>query len=102
MYKEKLTFDLMPSAISEILTKVENIEAFINSQPQQTTTTTDPEPYIYGIKGLSIFLQVSTVTAQKIKNSGKIPFSQAERTIIFKKDEVLNALSNTKLKTVKK
>lgn len=100
MYKENLSFENLPFAVSEILTKVENIEAFINSQPQQTTTT-DSEPYIYGIKGLSVFLQVSTVTAQKIKNSGKIPFSQAERTIIFKKDEVLNALSNTKLKKVK-
>jgi hypothetical protein len=62
------------------------------SQPQQQATTIDPEPYIYGINGLAIFLQVSTVTAQKIKNSGKIPFSQAERTIIFNKADVLEAL----------
>ncbi len=91
MYKENLTFDQLPSAISEILTKVESIEAFINSQPQQPTTT-DPEPLIYGINGLAKYLHCSTVTAQKIKNSGKLSFSQAERTIIFNKAEVLEAL----------
>lgn len=98
MLNEKLSFENLPLVVSQILTKVESIEVFINSQPQQPTTTPDPEPYIYGINGLAKFLQVSTVTAQKIKNSGKIPFSQAERTIIFKKDEVLKALSN-KVKT---
>ncbi len=92
MYKENLTYDSLPRAVSEILTKVENIELFINSQPQQAIQPIDPEPYIYGINGLAKFLHVSTVTAQKIKNSNKIPFSQAERTIIFKKDEVLEAL----------
>ncbi len=92
-----LSFENLPFAVSEILNKVERIELFINSQPQQPTTT-DPEPYIYGINGLAKCLQVSTVTAQKIKNSNKIPFSQAERTIIFNKSDVLNALSNSKTK----
>lgn len=52
----------------------------------------DPEPLIYGIKGLAKFLHVSPPTAQAIKNSGKIPFSQVERTIIFSKADVLEAL----------
>jgi len=92
MYKENLTFDQLPNAVSEILLKMENIEAFINSKPQQSNQPTDHEPLIYGIKGLADFLHCSTVTAQKIKNSGKLSFSQAERTIIFNKAEVLEAL----------
>lgn len=92
MFKENLSFENLPFAVSQILNKVENIELFINSIPQQPTIVPDPEPYAYGVNGLAEFLNVSTVTAQKIKNSGKIPFSQAGRTIIFIKSEVLNAL----------
>ncbi|MFZ4741406.1 MAG: DUF3853 family protein [Bacteroidales bacterium] len=91
MYKENVTFENLPFAVSEILTKVEKIEAFINT-PQQPTQALDPEPRIYGINGLAAFLKVSIPTAQKIKNSGKIPFSQVERTIIFNKVDVLKAL----------
>ena len=83
-----------------IETRLSNIETLLLDIKQQPVknqpTDTDPEPYIYGIIGLSKFLKCSTVTAQKIKNSGKVPFSQNERTIIFEKEKVLNALSNTK------
>ncbi len=65
----------------------------INDRPHyEQPKELDPEPHIYGIKGLAKFLSVSFPTAQKIKNSGKIPFSQVERTIIFSKAEVLEAL----------
>jgi len=95
MSTEKLSFNNLPEAISEILAKVQNIETLIGATPTETAPA-DPEPFIYGIKGLAEFLKVSTPTAQKIKNSGKIPYSQAERTIIFRKIEVLEALSSVK------
>jgi len=95
MSTEKLSFENLPEAISELLAKVQKIENLIGATPTETSPA-DPEPFIYGIKGLAKFLQVSTPTAQKIKNSGRIPFSQAERTIIFRKADVLEALSNTK------
>jgi len=97
MSTEKLSFENLPEAISELLAKVQNIENLIGATPTEKAPA-DPEPFIYGINGLAKFLQVSTPTAQKIKNSGKIPFSQAERTIIFRKTDVLEALSNTKKK----
>jgi len=79
------------------LSNIENLLLDIKHTPTETeTTSTDPEPFIYGITGLAKFLKVSLPTAQKIKNSGRIPFSQAERTIIFRKVEVLEALSNKK------
>jgi len=95
-----ITFDSIPGAISEILKRVQKIENLIEFSQSTTPTTEqpDPEPYIYGITGLAQFLKVSAPTAQKIKNSGKIAYSQAERTIIFKKVDVLAALSNTKKK----
>ncbi|MCK9613009.1 MAG: DUF3853 family protein [Bacteroidales bacterium] len=95
MQTEKLSFENLPEAVSELLAKMQKIESFMEATPAEATPA-DPEPFIYGIKGLAIFLKVSTPTAQKIKNSGRIPFSQAERTIIFRKADVLEALSNKK------
>jgi hypothetical protein len=97
MQTENLSFEKMPFAISEILARVQKIETLIEATPTETVSA-DPEPFIYGIIGLAKFLKVSLPTAQKIKNSGRIPFSQAERTIIFRKVEVLSALSNKKNK----
>lgn len=97
MSTEKLSFENLPEAVSELLAKMQKIETLIGTTPPEPAPA-DPEPYVYGIKGLAEFLQVSTPTAQKIKNSGKIPYSQAERTIIFRKADVLEALSNKKKK----
>jgi len=78
--------------IAERLSRIENCLLDFKEAPQQHFTTIEPEPLIYGISGLAKYLQVSIPTAQKIKNSGKIPFSQVERTIIFNKADVLEAL----------
>lgn len=47
---------------------------------------------IRGIHGLANFLGVSAVTAQKLKNSGKIPFAQFERVVLFDPDKVMQSL----------
>jgi len=93
MSTEKLSFENLPEAVSELLAKMQKIETLIGTTPPEPAPA-DPEPYVYGIKGLAEFLQVSTPTAQKIKNSGRVPYSQAERTIIFRKSEVLESLSH--------
>lgn len=49
---------------------------------------------IYSMQGLATLLNCSTVTAQSIKNSGKIPYMQVGRKIIFDADKVLAALEN--------
>jgi len=46
---------------------------------------------LYSMKELAEFLECSVPTAQKIKNSGKIPFYQIGRKVMFVKDEILNA-----------
>lgn len=66
-----------------------------NSQKKSETSF---EP-IRGIHGLAQFLGVSPVTAQKLKNSGKIPFAQFDRVVLFDPVKVLTALeSNYKTK----
>lgn len=55
-----------------------------------------PEKYVYGINGLAELLNCSRPTAQRHKNSGKIPYYQIGNTIIFDKESVLEAISNQK------
>ena len=50
--------------------------------------------YLHSMKELAEFLGCSEGTAQRIKNSGRIPFKQIGRTLIFDSDEVLKALDH--------
>ena len=66
-------------------------------QYQVEEATPKPAPEIIkGITGLAKFLNISTPTAQKLKNSKKIPFRQYGRIVIFKSDEVLEAMKKRK------
>ena len=81
---EKRIFELTVSEFMELL------------KAGQTSTIPAPmaEPkMLYSIKELAEFLKCSTVTAQKIKNSGRIPFSQTGRKVVFDGNAVLQALS---------
>ena len=48
--------------------------------------------YVYGIAGLAQLLNCSHPTAHRLKASGKIPFTQAGRKIVFEEKAVLSAL----------
>lgn len=62
------------------------------SKENGQTDSRGRDEFVVGLKGLSEFLSVSHVTAAKIKKC--VPFYQYGRTIRFKKDEILAALSN--------
>ncbi|WP_036691712.1 DUF3853 family protein [Pedobacter glucosidilyticus] len=51
------------------------------------------KPDVYGLKGLQELLNCSKFTAQKIKNSGKIPFISVGKKLAFNSEEVLQALT---------
>ncbi|HZK68307.1 MAG TPA: helix-turn-helix domain-containing protein [Paludibacter sp.] len=55
-------------------------------QPEKKDSTK-----LHSMKELADFLECSVPTAQKIKNSGKIPFHQIGRKVMFDKEEILNA-----------
>ena len=87
---EKRIFELTVSEFMDLLKQ---------EQPTQLVPEQKAEPkMLYSIKELADFLQCSTVTAQKIKNSGKIPFMQTGRKVVFEGNAVLQALSNQKKK----
>ena len=54
---------------------------------------TPEKKYIHSMQGLADELHMSIVTAQKLKNSGRIPYVQEGRKVMFELTEVLNALS---------
>lgn len=54
--------------------------------------------HVYGIHGLARLLHCSNPTAQKLKNSGRIPYKQAGRKLVFDVDEVLKALEKQPMK----
>lgn len=56
---------------------------------------------LYSIRELSDFLGCSTVTAQKFKNDGRIPYRQIGRKVQFDTASVLQAMEKTKVKTRK-
>jgi aspartate/tyrosine/aromatic aminotransferase len=62
-------------------------------QANSKKTSKQFEP-IRGIQGLANFLGVSPVTAQKLKNSGKIPYVQFERIVLFDPKKVMDALES--------
>ena len=51
-----------------------------------------PRKLAYGIAGLAAVLGCSVPTAQKLKNSGDIPYMQKGRKIVFDVDKVLEAI----------
>lgn len=79
-----------PDELKQILTEcLENFKA--------------PEPiplpeskYLYSINELAEFLNCSPVTAQKLKNSGKIRFKQFGRKCVFNTAEVLEDIANAR------
>ncbi len=71
---------------------------------EQTVHIRQAEPsvkskYLHSMNELAELLGCSVQTAQRIKNSGRIPFKQIGRTIIFDSEEVLKALDHKMRKT---
>lgn len=53
---------------------------------------------VHGLSGLAELLGCSEMTAFRLKNSGRIPYYQQGRTLVFKSDEVLTAMAKGKKK----
>ena len=65
------------------------VEAMKQTRPEVTEKS---RKLAYGIAGLAAVLGCSIPTAQKLKNSGDIPFMQRGRKIVFDVDAVLEAI----------
>lgn len=68
------------------------------SQASTSIALTEPVKNIYSIKELASLLGCSVVTAQKLKNSGKIRYRQFGRKCVFNTQEVLEDIKRTRQK----
>lgn len=59
---------------------------------KMSTETTESKRLLYSMKELADFLGCTTVTAGKLKASGRIPYVQFSRKLIFDTEKIMNAL----------
>lgn len=86
----------------QIITTKEELQATIDDAVQKALSgikvipsenqQNNQDEFVRGISGLANLLKCSKPTAQKLKSSGKIPFYQEGRTLLFVQDEVLKAM----------
>ncbi len=76
--------------------EIKNIlQECLNEFAPAPTPAPAPE-LIFSIQGLADFLNCSPVTAQRLKNSGKIRYKQFGRKVVFIPAEVLEDLNRKK------
>ena len=83
-----------------IITTEEKIEEIFtrclkNHNPENCHESQTKDKYLYSIVQLADFLNCSPVTAQKLKNSGKIRYKQFGRKCVFNTSEILEDLNKT-------
>ena len=72
-----------------------------NALGQHQNKPVEPERPIKGIHALAKFLNISVSRAQKLKNSGVLPFFQSSRLVLFDPIKVREALANHKIQPKK-
>lgn len=86
-FDENRLAEIVKKAVSEAM----NVQPISDPIPTERKT-------LYSIRELADFIGCSTVTAQKLKNSGQIPFRQIGRKVMFDTAEVLKAMEQGKTK----
>lgn len=86
-----------------VVTREELEEIIINCITRTLIRHLEPDKqseqmFLYSIRELADLLGCSTVTAQRLKNSGRIRYKQYGRKLIFKASEVLEDLDKKLLK----
>ncbi len=89
--------------IAEI--SIKELQSIFETSVRKVLNESKPSPeaplqpqFLYSIAQLSEFLGCSPVTAQKLKNSGRIRYRQFGRKLIFNTLEVLEDISKTRPK----
>ena len=88
--EEKLT-----AIIEQAVNRAFAANTNFNREPAQERKT------MHSMLELSEFIGCSTVTAQKLKNEGRIPYRQVGRKVLFDSFEILKAMEQGKKKSRK-
>jgi hypothetical protein len=85
-----------PAELEGIINKCLSGLAFAPAQGQKSETESKSVKHLHSIRELAEFLGCSIVTAQKLKNSGRIRYKQFGRKVVFVTTEVLEDINKTK------
>ena len=96
--ENKITFETMPQAIYELITKIDRLQSDINELKQRNSTTTVVEPMI-GIEEACKILHRAKSTVYALTQARKIPFYQPGKMLQFKKSELMAWMEDSKQET---
>lgn len=82
---------MVNASSNELITSLKEEVKALAGEVQKLSSAFNPT-VIRGIDGLAEFLGVGKNTAQNMKNEGIIPYYQYGRIVLFKPEEVFNAL----------
>ncbi len=95
--ENKISFESMPLAITELITKIDRIQSDINVLKLRHTTQTI-EPMI-GIEEACKILHRAKSTVYALTQARKIPFYQPGKMLQFKKSELMAWMEESKQET---
>lgn len=96
--ENKITFETMPQAIYELITKIDRLQSDINEFKQRNSTTTVVEPMI-GIEEACKILHRAKSTVYALTQARKIPFYQPGKMLQFKESELMAWMEESKQET---
>ncbi|WP_295938420.1 helix-turn-helix domain-containing protein [uncultured Alistipes sp.] len=82
---------MVNASSNELLLGLQAQVKALAEEVQKLSSASNP-PVIRGIDGLAEFLGVGKNTAQNMKNDGIVPYYQHGRIVLFRPEEVFNAL----------
>jgi hypothetical protein len=99
MNKQNQQTEIIVISKYELQCMIESIVKQALNESESKIIHTESEPTIIrGLSGLAKFLNVSIPTAQKLKNKGVFPHYQWGRILVFKQNEVLEAMGKRNFK----
>lgn len=90
-------FEVIDARLSNIETLLLDLKHSPKEKENQSEQSSDRK-ILHSIRELADFIGCSTVTAQKLKNSGQIPSRQVGRKVMFDTVQVLQAMEPGKRK----
>lgn len=95
MSPEKITFENLPNAVSQILVELDSLKTLVSKIIQPATTVRAP----IGIDEAAGIVQKSKSTLYKLVNQKKIPCYKAGKKLYFFEDELLKWILDGKSTT---
>ena len=87
---ENLTLEKLPTAVSQLLTKVSNIERILSEK--QEPAPTEPTDEILTVIQAAKFLTLSTATVYTLVSQKKIPHMKQGKRVYFSKSDLIEWL----------